>query len=63
MQEGMVNGVLRVERLPDRWPVAAAAVGLSDVLALVVEQGQKLSWVWGGAGLGKSCGGLRWPPL
>jgi len=59
----MVNGVLRVERLADRWPVAAAAVGLSDLLALVLEQGQKLTWVWGGAGLGKVGGDLRWPPL
>lgn len=59
----MVNSVLRVERLPDRWPVAAAAVGLSDLLAQVVEQGSKLSRV-ALFGVGVSADiGLRWPPL
>lgn len=55
--------MLRVERLPDRWPVAAAAVGLSDLLAQVVEQGSKLSRV-ALFGVGVSADiGLRWPPL
>ena len=58
----MVNGVV-VLRLADEWPISAAVVGLSDVLALVVEQGWKLSRVgWGADGISADSN-LRWPPL
>ena len=58
----MVNGVV-VLRLADEWPISAAVVGLSDVLALVVEQGWKLSRVGWGAGGISADSNLRWPPL
>jgi hypothetical protein len=55
--------MVRAPRLADLWPISSAAVGLSDMLALVVEQGWKLSRV-GWVGCGVSAGdGLRWPPL
>ena len=59
----MVNGVVQVLRLADGWPIASAVVGLSDVLALVVEQGWKLSRVGWSVGRVSADDGLRWPPL
>ena len=58
-----MNGVVQVLRLADEWPIASAVVGLSDVLALVVEQGWKLSRVGWGVGGASADSGLRWPPL
>ena len=63
MQEGMVNGVFWVPRLADEWPIASAVVGLSDALALVVEQGWKLSRVGCGVGGVSDNYVLQWLPL
>jgi len=53
----MVNGVVQVLRLADQWPIASAAVGLSDLLALIVEQGWKLSRVgWSVGGVSANSG-------